>query len=134
MTAQTATLPLPASYASDITEPAILTANCYFWSPASVASCRRANESRRQGEVAAYLTELGLRVTRSGDDVTATGDGFTVHFHYSETCSNVYRRLQVTFDGRRSNVTALRKLARIVNAERAATRATFAAMQERRSA
>lgn len=92
-------------------EPAILTAGCFFWSPAGSASGRRRNEERRQAEVAVWLSSLGFNVERSGDSVCASGHGLEIRFSYSETCHNVYRRLEVTRAGRRSNIAAIRKVA-----------------------
>jgi hypothetical protein len=93
-----------------VPEPAILTANTYFWTPGQNASTRRRNEERNQQVVADYLSALGFVVTRSGDSVAATGYGLSIDFSYSESCSNVYKRLSVMRDGRGSNITAIRKI------------------------
>jgi hypothetical protein len=92
-------------------EPAILSANTYFWGAASTASNRRRNEERRQAEVAAYFEALGFEVERSGDNVFATGHGLEIKFHFSESCTNVYKSLSVSRNGKASNITAIRKVA-----------------------
>lgn len=93
-----------------VTEPAILTASTYFWSSATSASSRRRNEERRQAEVAAFFASLGLNVHRSGDNVIADNDTLHVVFNYNESCKNVYKSLTVERNGKRSNITSLRKL------------------------
>jgi hypothetical protein len=94
-----------------ISEPAILTANTYFWSPASSASSRRGNESRHLREVAEWFEGLGMTVTEHSGAVEGSVGEITARFSYSESCRNVYRSLSITRGGRRSNITALRKLA-----------------------
>lgn len=90
-------------------EPQILTANTYFWSPSGNASGRRANEERRQNEVAEFFQAIGMSVERSGDNVIGKAGAIEVVFHYSESCNNVYKSLSVTNGGKRSNIKLLRK-------------------------
>ncbi|MDO7885358.1 hypothetical protein [Hymenobacter cheonanensis] len=93
-------------------EPAILTANTYFWSPASSATGRRSNEAKRVGEVAAWLLSLGLTLKMNENGtLSATNGTIDVHFSYSESCSIVRKSLSVSRNGKNSNITALRKLA-----------------------
>jgi hypothetical protein len=80
--------------------PAILTANTYFWRPGSSASQRRANERRRIAEVQAFLDRHAAALQAAG---------ITVHFEYSESCSHVYKRLEIYRNGKRSNIRALKK-------------------------
>lgn len=105
-TYQTPAAPISAAVA----EPHIVTANTYFWRPAGTADGRRANEERRQTEVAAWLRSLGFEVVRSGDVVRGSRGEIAVEFYYRESTANVYKSFAVTRDGRRSNITLLRKL------------------------
>jgi len=80
--------------------PEILTANTYFWSPGGSASSRRSNEKRRNGEVAHFIA------ANQGDLNAA---GIEIDFSYSESCRNVYKTCKITRNGKRSNITAVRK-------------------------
>lgn len=80
--------------------PAIMTANTYYWSPASHASCRRSNEARRNGEVAAFIEANAEALGAAGIEID---------FSYSESCNNVYKTCHITRNGKRSNITAVRK-------------------------
>ena len=91
--------------------PSILTANTYFWSSASSASLRRRNEERHQAVVADFFGSLGMSVSQNGNDVIGEKDGIVAVFSYSESCKNVYKHLSITRNGKRSNITALSKLA-----------------------
>lgn len=98
--------------ATTINEPAILTANTYFWTPGLSADQRRRSEVKRIMEVKSYLEALGFTTQRQGDSVSAThAAGIEVAFCYRESCKNVYKSLSITRGGKRSNVTAIRKLA-----------------------
>lgn len=79
--------------------PAILEANTWFWKPAPSASMRRANEQRRMAEVEAWLYS---------NAETLQAGRFEVEFSYSESCNNVYKKLVVYHNGRRSNLLALK--------------------------
>lgn len=93
-----------------IQEPKVLTAKCYFWSPGGAASQRRNAEKARLGEVAEFFGEIGMTVTEHTDGhVIANRDGVVARFDYSESCHNVYKTLEITRNGKRSNITALRK-------------------------
>jgi hypothetical protein len=94
-----------------IVEPDILTANTYFYSAGRWASHRRSNEKRNTGAVENYLIELGFSTTNDGRTVTGKRDNICVKFSYSESCHNVYKHIAVMRDGKRSNITALRKIA-----------------------
>jgi hypothetical protein len=87
-------------------EPTILTANTYFWSSASSASSRRNNEERRNSEVTKFLMGLGFV---ENDGWMTKGD-LKVRFSYSESCNHVYKSLEIYRNGKKSNITALRKL------------------------
>lgn len=89
--------------------PTILTANTYFWSPAYSASQRRRNEDLRNGQVADFFRNIGFEVEQS-NGVRARSGKIEVTFSYSETCKNVYRHLSVYKDGKKSNVSAIKKL------------------------
>jgi hypothetical protein len=80
--------------------PDILTANTYFWRPASTASGRRNNEARRNGEVASFI---------AANKAALDAAGIVIEFSYSESCHNVYKTCSITRNGKRSNITAVRK-------------------------
>lgn len=90
MTTETTTVSLPE----------ILTANTYFWRPGSNASSRRSNEQRRAAEVQRFLDQHADALAAAGVEVS---------FSYSESCNNVYKRVEVTRNGKRSNITAVKK-------------------------
>ncbi len=85
---------------TEITLPEILTANTYFWRPGSSASSRRSNEQRRHAEVQRFLDQ-------HADALSAAG--VSVEFSYSESCNNVYKRVEVYRQGKKSNLTAVKK-------------------------
>jgi len=90
--------------------PEILTANTYYWSANSSADGRRRAEEKRQSQVASFFQSIGFQVNRNGDNVIAEKDGICAEFHYSESCKNVYKTFSVTRNGKRSNITAIRKM------------------------
>lgn len=98
-----------AQNSTALTLPSILTANTYFWSPSGSADGRRRSEEKRQSEVASFFQSAGFTVTRSGDNVNAVGHNLDVDFHYSESCKIVYKSLSVYRNGKKSNITAIRK-------------------------
>ena len=98
-----------AQVSATVSIPSILTANCYFWNPCSSADGRRRCEEKRQSEVASFFHAAGFAVTRNGNSVNASGFGLDIDFHYSETCGNVYKSLSVYRNGKKSNITAIRK-------------------------
>lgn len=93
-----------------IQEPAILTANTYFWSPGSIAGTRRRNEAQQFSIVASFFEAIGMKVTRTGHSVIGQKDDIVAEFQYRETCSTVYKSLEVVRNGKRSNIITLRKL------------------------
>lgn len=80
--------------------PDIMTANCYFWRPARSASGRRSNEERRNGEVERFI---------EANKAALDAAGIVIDFSYSESCHNVYKSCAITRNGKRSNITAVRK-------------------------
>jgi|ERR1044072_8806329 hypothetical protein len=92
------------------TMPDILTANTYFWHPSGSASGRRYNENKRVSEVREFFASLGFVVTDSSDGIKAASGEIEAYFSYSESCKNVYKRFEVYRNGKRSNITAIRKL------------------------
>lgn len=80
--------------------PEILTANTYFWRPGSSASQRRSNEKRHAETVQRFLDT-------HADAIAAAG--LEIEFEYSESCNNVYKRLTIWKNGKKSNITALKK-------------------------
>lgn len=80
--------------------PAIMTANTYYWRPASGASARRANEKRHADTVQRFLDTHAAALEAAG---------ISVEFSYSESCNNVYKRLEIYRNGKKSNITALKK-------------------------
>lgn len=89
-------------------EPDILTANCFYWNPGSTAALRTSAENRRQTQAGEWLKKAGLKVSYSGDTVTAEGDGIVVEFSYYESCKNVYKSFTVYRGGKKSNIKGLR--------------------------
>ena len=93
-----------------VIEPSILTANTFYWTPSRCASSRRSAENRRQGEAESYFLALGME--RGANGWFSTPDGLVrARFSYSESCKNVYKNLEVTVAGDKSNILSLRKLA-----------------------
>lgn len=88
------------SQTTDITLPEILTANTYYWRPGSSASSRRSNERRHVATVQRFLDTHAEALAAAGIEVS---------FSYSESCNNVYKRFEVTRNGKRSNITAIKK-------------------------
>lgn len=99
------------SIQTTIEEPAVLTANTYFWTPGGNASSRRRAEAKHQGAVRQWLISLGfVEITPGVYQHLETR--LLVSFSYNESCRNVYKRLEVRYpDGRRGNILAIRKLA-----------------------
>lgn len=93
-----------------IAEPEILTANTYFWKPASSSSGRRKNEEFRLAQVAKFFRAIGLTVTEKIGIVIGEKDNLYVEFTYSESCNNVYKGLEIYRAGKKSNITSLRKI------------------------
>lgn len=95
-----------------ITEPAILTASCWFWSPGQSANQRRGSEERHHAAVQEYLDSLMLDVVDDSctDSTTATDETgqLVAKFHYRETCGHVYKHLSIQVHGKKSNISALR--------------------------
>lgn len=85
---------------SENTIPTIMTANTYFWKPSMSASGRRSNEDRRNREVAEFI---------SANKAALDAAGIVIDFEYSESCRNVYKQCSITRNGKRSNITAVRK-------------------------
>jgi len=77
--------------------PAILTANCYFWTPNGSASGRRSNENRREGEASIFVKALAK--------LTGKKAPWNLHFSYEETCKNVYKTVTYEIDGNTTNIT-----------------------------
>lgn len=80
--------------------PAIMTANTYYWRPASTASSRRSNEKRHAETVQKFLDAHAEAITAAG---------LSVHFEYSESCTHVYKHLEILRNSKKSNITALKK-------------------------
>lgn len=93
-----------------ISEPEILTANCYFWSPGRTSDDRRRSEKKHLDRVADFFSQIGMEVSRDGGAVVGEKDGIVARFTYSESCNNVYKHLAVIRKGKNSNITSLRKL------------------------
>lgn len=99
-----------AQVPANVSIPDIFTANTYFWSSGSSADQRRRSEERRQSEAANFFRTIGMEVSRSGNTVTAEGHGLEIEFHFSESCKNVYKTLSIYRNGKKSNISSLRKL------------------------
>lgn len=96
--------------------PEILTANTYYWRGSGCARSRRSNEDRRHEQVRDFFSQFDfLQVSSSGDytyitDIQTGGNMLDVTFEYSESCKNVYKRLAVNVNGKKSNVIGLVKI------------------------
>lgn len=90
--------------------PAILTANTFFYKPATSADNRRRNELQTQKLVADFFSELGFEVELSDCLVNARKDDLQVSFTYEESAKNIYKSLSIYKNGKRSNITAIKKL------------------------
>ncbi len=84
-------VPTPANN-QQIVLPAIITANCYFWSPNASASGRRKAEGRRHEEVRSFLSALGFKNREPG---LYTRSDIKIRFFYSESCRFVRKRVAV---------------------------------------
>lgn len=98
-----------------VAEPSILWVNTYFFKPDSTASGRRRKEEHYLSTVGSFFSNVGFDVVRGSDYVKGEMQHekygkIVVVFTYSESCSHVYRSLSVTRDGKKSNITLLRKL------------------------
>ena len=82
------------------TIPSILTANTYYWTPSNYAAGRRHNEERRHSEIANFV---------AANKAALDAAGIVIDFEYSESCHNVYKTCKITRNGKRSNITAVRK-------------------------
>jgi len=92
-------------------EPAILTANTYFFKPAHSAQARRKSEQKIIAEVTNYLEVNNFKIVEKTDaKVAAYKEKVEVVFYYNETANNVYKAFQVYKEGKRSNITTVRKL------------------------
>lgn len=90
--------------------PEILTANTYWWIPANNASNRRRNEERHLANVEAFFQKLGFETSIVGNYVNAELGQVQISFYYAESCKNVYKSLTIINNGRKSNITTLKKL------------------------
>jgi len=84
--------------AQTIALPSILTANTYFWHPATSASGRRSNEARQARTVDQFEN---LVQTMLG----GAGIGVGIDFTYNESCANVYKSVSYRIPGKTTNLT-----------------------------
>lgn len=94
----------------NIIEPSILTANTYFWNSANNASSRINNEKKHKHTVENFLKQIGFVIIENDEKVFAKLKELEVKFYYSESCKNVYKSLEIWKNGKKSNITSLRKL------------------------
>lgn len=95
------------------TMPQILEANTFFWKPSINADGRRRNEIKRNEEVKNWLLSKGFDIDEDrADGVRGVKKDLDLEviFNYSESCKNVYKNLAINKAGKKSNITALRKL------------------------
>lgn len=95
---------------TQVSEPEILTAKTYFYSPGRDSGARRRNEEKRRRQVADFFRAIGMQVSLEGGDVVGNLEEICAVFSYSESCHNVYKHLRITRNGTISNITSLRKL------------------------
>ena len=97
----------------NINEPAILRANLKFTKPGFTPYQRRSNEKQKIHQVAKYLNWLGFGMIVGANNIYATHPitEIKVSFGYIETESYVQKTFSVTTkDGKKSNITTLRKM------------------------
>lgn len=92
------------------TLPTILTANTHLWQPATAATNRRISEERNLGIVEHFLRSIGFTTQRFTNTVHGSRDGIKVKFFYMESPTRVFKALSVSKDGKKSNITTLKKL------------------------
>jgi len=108
--------------------PGILAANTYFWTPASSASQRRANEKRRYNEFVSFFESKGFKIRYEDKWTIADLDymvsdfdketgilsfeqhNLEVRFYYRESCHNVYKHLEVYLDSKKKDIRAVKKV------------------------
>jgi hypothetical protein len=92
--------------------PSIVSARVWNWRGHSTSS-RRYYERRNLQIVETFLKNAGFNVEYANSNtIHATLDEIEVTFHYSESCSNVYKTFSVFITGRRSNIVGLTKALR----------------------
>lgn len=97
---------------SKISEPAILSSNVYFWSPGASQSQRARSAEKKVNEVSSYLEYLGFIISEKDcNSMTAINGNVEVRFYYHESSQNVYKSLAVFKNGKKSNITTIRKIA-----------------------
>lgn len=94
----------------NVSEPTILTANTYFWSPSNNSGGRRHSEEKYRNIVSDFFRQIGMEVSIVEGKVVGVKDEIVAVFSYSESCKNIYKTLSVSRNGKASNITALRKL------------------------
>jgi uncharacterized FlaG/YvyC family protein len=85
---------------SETTLPEILTANTFYWRPGSSASSRHSNEQRHTEAVQRFLDAHTEAIAAAG---------LSIEFSYSESCNNVYKRLEIYQNGTKKDIRALKK-------------------------
>lgn len=96
-----------------VNEPSILGENVRFWTCGTSPQQRRDNEYKQVQAVCKWFVALGMTVTyRSNSAVFAVMNDYRAAFFYREQFDHPYKRLQVDIGCKRTNITALRKLAK----------------------
>jgi len=95
---------------NEIIEPAILTANTYFWESGKDSTVRRWNEKKNIAKVVEFLKHLNFEIDEYEKSVYAEKDDIEVEFNYRETSGKVYKRFSVYKNGKRSNIRTIRKM------------------------
>lgn len=92
--------------------PYIFTVNTYFWKPSCNSRERRANELRRYSEAKSYFESWGFKYNGNTRmyELQNASNFIEVEFHYSESCNNIYKSLKIFKNGKKSNITTLKRL------------------------
>lgn len=75
--------------------PGVVTANTYFWTPGMAASCRRANERRRETEIETFCETLNHI------------PGIEISGYYTESCNHVRKSMTYMVNDKITNLTGL---------------------------
>lgn len=92
--------------------PEVLTAKTYFWNPGNSANQRRQNEETQAVAVYDFVLAIGFELNDSGLwERHYQNQVITIEFDYAETVNNVYRTLKIWRDGKKSNMSIIKKIA-----------------------
>lgn len=92
--------------------PEVLTAKTWFWNPGNSVNQRRENEEKYAVAVYDFVLAIGFELNDSGLwERHYQNQAITIEFDYAETANNVYRTLRIWRDGKKSNMSIIKKIA-----------------------